>query len=528
MTTMLAPPPVPAGWSLPVGWETWSDHEKRTLWKQLRAQNYQQKISKGYATPSALARALFDNYVHSPHLDLIDEAYLDADQGKSERIMVCLPPQTGKSTTAAEAGPLWWLQRHPDARVTVASYALKLARRRGKKVRDTIVKAGDQLGLKIEAGSNAKDEFDLITGGGMLCMGVEGGLTGFGSDLMIADDLHKNRSEANSKTMRDAVWGFWQSTVDTRMSPGAPVILIMTRWHEDDVAARVLKNEGRIEDGGAWRVISVPAIAEGRTPKGDLVIDPLGRAPGEPLTHPKLPGADKATLLAFWEQRRRRTGAREWPALFQQRPAPPEGAIFHYDWIEGGRREPQDVPTPVRRVVGVDPSGTDKQTSDECGIVVVGRDQVGDGWVFDDRSKIATPAEWGRTVCLAALDWECQVIVAEQNQGYEMVQDVIKNAWIALQKVDARAAELVQPRVEKAHSRIGKVLRAEPIAGIYEDGFRVHHVGDRLDLLEDQMTTWTGEGDSPDRLDALVHGLTYLLKQPVGNSRSTTVADMSL
>lgn len=527
MTTLAAPEA--AGWSLPDDWWTFNDAEKQLLLRELEARAKHKTEQQLYATPSALARALFDGYIHSPHLDLIDEAYVDADQGKADRIMICTPPQVGKSTTAAEAGPVWWLQRHPRARVTVASYAAKLAERRGKKVRDTIVTHGAGLGLALQPGSNAKAEFDLVSGGGCIAMGVEGGLTGFGSDLMVVDDPHKNRQEANSATIRKAVWEWWQSTVDTRMSPGSPVILIMTRWHEDDLAARVLKNEGRLEDGGTWRVISLPAIAEGRTPKGELIIDPLGRAPGDPLTHPKLPGASREVLLEFWNQRRRRVGSREWPALFQQRPAPPEGAIFRYDWIEAGRREVPDVPAMGKKVVAVDPSGTATQQSDECGIIVCGKDTTaGDGWVFDDRSGIMTPAEWGRKVCLAALDWECPEIVAEQNQGYEMVQDVIKNAWKKLQETDKRAAQLVQPRVVKAHSRIGKVLRAEPIAAIYEDGFRIHHVGDALDLLEDQMTTWTGEGDSPDRLDALVHGMTYLMKGPVGDTRSDSVAGMSL
>lgn len=492
-------------------------------WSDARHEDEQRKLI--WDRPSALAQELFPGYRSAPHLKPIDDAYIDALNGKVDRIVISLPPQVGKSTTAAEAGPLWWLHVRPRARVTVASYAAKLATDRGEKVRDTIITSSRRLNLELTAGSRAAAEWDLVSGGGMKCMGVGGGLTGFGSDLMIVDDPHKDREEANSGTIRRKVWGWYQSTVESRMAPGAPLILIMTRWHEDDLTARVLANEGRVEDGGRWRVISIPAIAEGKDAKDNAIIDPLGRAPGDPLTNPKLPGADRATLLEFWTQKRRSSGPREWPALYQQRPAPPEGAVWKFDWINLARREVPDVPPTLKRIVAVDPSGTAKQTSDECGIVVVGRSHDGHGWVLDDRSKIATPAEWGRTVCQAAIDWDCTEIVAEQNQGYEMVQDVLKNAWAKIE--DPRAQHLVRPRVVKAHSRIGKVLRAEPIAAVYER-LEVHHVGDALDELEDQMTGWTGDGDSPDRVDALVHGLTYLLKGAPGPARSRSVAGQVL
>lgn len=537
---------------LPDGWrDDWSNEEKAVFIARLRTVRSAGDPNSGpsqmtWNAPSELAADLFDDYVHVPHLDPIDTAFVDADQGKVSRILICTPPQVGKSTTAAEAGPLWWLSRHPRARVTVASYASSLADRRGKRVRDTIAghtKVGDELipnaprlGLALSPGSTSVSQWDLDTGGGMICMGVGGGLTGFGSDFMIVDDPHKNRQEANSLTYRKAAWEWWQSTVVTRMAPDAPVILIMTRWHEDDLAARVLKNEGREDEGGTWRVISLPAIAEDRDPKTKrAIVDPLGRAAGDPLTHPKLPGAGRDRLLDFWLSMRRAVGSREWPALYQQRPAPPEGAIFKHDWLTLGRISPSELPQLIARVVSVDPSATANQQSDECGIVVCGKDARAHGYVWDDRSKIATPAEWGRTVLLACLDHEIDVVVAEQNQGYEMVQDVLKNAWKALRDgdpehglpPDPRAADRLPPRVVKAHSRVNKTIRAEPVAAIYER-IEAHHVGDQLDVLEDQMTGWTGEGDSPDRMDALVHGLTYLLKGPDGPGRSLGTGDLTL
>src|SRR5690606_25782729 len=129
----------------------------------------------------------------------------------------------------------------------------------------------------------------LTTGGGVKAAGVNSALTGFPGNLAIVDDPHKNRKETESKVMRDNVWSWWSSTVITRLSPGAPIVLIQTRWHEDDLAGRLLRKEGRIEDGGRWHVMNLPAIAS-------HMDDPLGREPGDPLTHPLIDDDDTEAL----------------------------------------------------------------------------------------------------------------------------------------------------------------------------------------------------------------------------------------
>jgi len=468
--------------------------------------------------PSDLAAEMFPGYIPAPHLVPIDDAYRACRDGTADRLLICTPPQVGKSTTASEAGPLWWLHNRPTDRVVVASYAAALAERRGRKVRNVITEHAARLDLRLTGDSRAASRWDLSTGGGMLCMGVGGGLTGNPANLAIVDDPHKDRPEANSSKIRDTVWDWWTSTLLTRIQPGGAVILIMTRWHPDDLAARVLATEGRWDEGGRWRVVSLPAIAEADG-------DDLGRAEGDPLTHPKLPGASRETLLAFWAGKRREVQS-EWTPLYQQRPTAPEGAVWQWAWIAAGRRKADEMPRLARTIVSIDPSVTSGENADECGITVVARGVDGDGYVLDDRTLRATPLDWATVACRAAVEWDADEFVAESNQGQEMVTLTLRTAWDRL-RGDGGVRGRLMPGVKLVNARKGKRLRASPVAALYEAG-RVHHVGPSLDLLENELTGWTGEGDSPNRLDSVVHGVTHLLAGGPQHARSVSVAAMQL
>src|SRR5690606_5721943 len=142
----------------------------------------------------------------------------------------------------------------------------------------------------------------------MRAAGVGGSLTGMAGDIGLIDDPHKDRAEADSEEIRENVWDWYSSTFSTRLSPGAPRILIMTRWHPDDLAGRLIKQEGTVDEGGKWIIIVLPAFArEG---------DPLGREPGEPLTHPKIDEDDAEGARAHWEEKRRTSTPRDWAALY--------------------------------------------------------------------------------------------------------------------------------------------------------------------------------------------------------------------
>jgi len=445
-----------------------------------------------WATPGDLARYLDPRTRQTTALDLIDAALVEAFRTPDARLVISMPPQEGKSQRASRRFPLWALTQNPDLRIAITSYEHDVARRWGRVIRDDITAHSTDLGMSIRLDLAAQHEWQLAGhDGGVYTAGVGGALTGRAVDLLLIDDPVKGREQADSPTFRERAWDWWQETASTRLAPGAPVVLILTRWHEDDLAGRLLA----AEDGHLWKVISIPAQAE-------LDTDPLGRAVGEFMD------SARGRTPEQWAAIKVRSTSRTWAALYQQRPAPIEGAVWKSPWIDLNRGKSGDAhATMTRIIVSVDPAVTSKATSDETGIIVSGLDAEGFGWVLDDRSGRGTPIEWATRVWAAVLDWNATEVVIEDNQGGEMVLEVMRAAWSKVRKPGR-----LPPPVRRVHASASKRTRAESVAAFYEVG-RVRHAADgtdRLATLEDQMLTWTGSGDSPDRIDALVHGLTAL------------------
>jgi predicted phage terminase large subunit-like protein len=173
-----------------------------------------------------------------------------------------------------------------------------------------------------------------------------------------------------------------------------------------------------------------------------------------------------------------------------------EGALWTRGMIEKTRIRKEDVPDLQRIVVAIDPAVTSGENSDETGIVVAGISRDKHYYVLDDRTLRASPDNWARQAVNAYTDWKADKIVAETNNGGDMVV-------LVLRQVDANVP------VKKVTASRGKSVRAEPVSALYEQG-RVHHVG-AFPKLEDQLVIWTPDSnDSPDRLDALVWALTEL------------------
>lgn len=224
--------------------------------------------------------------------------------------MLFVPPRHGKSEMVTVRYPVWRLKQNPAMRVIVGAYNQTLAEKFSRKARRI---AETQLTLSKER--TAAEDWETAQGGGFRAVGVGGGITGQGGDLIIIDDPVKNREEANSQAYRDRVFDWYTDDLYTRLEPGAAMILIMTRWHEDDLAGRILASE----DGPSWEVVSLPALAEEN--------DPLGRAVGMALCSDRY---DERKL----EKIRTVLGTWAFAALYQQRPAPAEGGMFKRAWFE--------------------------------------------------------------------------------------------------------------------------------------------------------------------------------------------------
>jgi len=265
-------------------------------------------------------------YMHGPHTKYICQALHQVEQGDLKRLMIFMPPRHSKSHTVTETFPSWFIGRNPRRRVITVSYGDMLAQRFGKKNRTKITEYGPSVfGLQINQSGAPATNWGLEGhDGGMVSAGIGGPISGEGADLLIVDDPIKNHHEANSPTYRDMLWNEWQSTLLTRLSPTGAIIVIQTRWHEDDLAGRLLTRER-----DQWKVISLPCIAEDA--------DPLGRAPGTPLW-PEY-GFDQSWAT----EKQSDVGTYAWASLYQQRPAPLEGGVLKRHWWQFYHEPPPDL-----------------------------------------------------------------------------------------------------------------------------------------------------------------------------------------
>lgn len=270
-----------------------------------------------WTTPGQMAADLDPRTVQTPALDLIDAELTRLADTPDGRLIIVMPPQEGKSQRVTRRFPTWMLTERPDTRIAIASFEHSTARRWGRAIRDDIKGNSSLLNLRIRDDLSAQSEWQLAGyEGGVYAVGIGGALTGRPVDLLVIDDPIKDRKQADSVTYRGAVWDWWTDVASTRLAPGAPVVLILTRWHDDDLAGRLLA----AEDGDQWRVVRIPAEADHDPDKGET--DPLGRDVGEFLD------SARGRTLEQWARIKVRSGSRTWNALYQGRPSSAEGDMF--------------------------------------------------------------------------------------------------------------------------------------------------------------------------------------------------------
>lgn len=245
-----------------------------------------------------------------PHLQFLGRAVARA-VANGGRLIINLPPQHGKSEFVSHRVPAWFLDMFPDRRVILAGYSDEFAHEWGRKVRDSIAGFSGAL-TRIRSDSSSARRWDTTHGGGMIAVGVGGALTGRGANLAIVDDPIKNWEEARSEVYRRRISEWFDAVLLTRLRQGGAIVVLMTRWHPDDLTGYLLQK-------GGWDCITLPGLAEAD--------DPLGRQVGEALC-PELFTTE--TLLA----RRAETRGFVWDGLYQQRPSVPEGQIIKREWIQ--------------------------------------------------------------------------------------------------------------------------------------------------------------------------------------------------
>ena len=482
------------------------ENERLTLRREatealLRARGPQEGIG-----PAAMAAEFDPTYRRLAHTNVMNAALSGLLIQPGGALMIWTPPRAGKSALASEWLPAWWLTMHPAQRIVLAAYGERLPTRHSVAARDIMAAHGPEYGLALSRTQCEKMSWSLTTGGGMIARGVGSGLTGEDMDFGIIDDPVKDREAAESEVVRAKLWDWYSGTFLSRAVPHTRMCVIMTRWRHDDLAGRILDSEGRVEEGGRWTVLHLPAIALPEHRAQGIYADALGREPGEPLPHPKIPAGDRAGMLAHWELQRDRSTTRDWNALYQGVPHDAEGALISEDDIRKVTRPliPADV---RRRAVAVDPSGGGRDTAGVIGLLLDGDGRV---WFTEDRTRRMPSDKWAREACMLAFEIDAREIIVEKNFGGDQATTLVSMMWRQMQHEGVIPRDVLCPMIRDVVARTSKVLRAEPIAmAIKTDRIRFLR---GLSTLTNEWTMWTpGSAWSPGALDAAVHGATFLL-----------------
>jgi predicted phage terminase large subunit-like protein len=247
------------------------------------------------------------------HLLLLEELE-GLSRGDMDRLMVLMPPGSAKSTYVSVLFPAWWFTQHPRNSIISTSHTAQLAEYFARRTRRIIAEHTSQLGYSLAPDARSGTNWATTSGGEYFAVGVRGAVIGRRADLVIIDDPIRSQADADSLTLRDGIWDWYRSDLTTRLKPNARIVLIMTRWHEDDLGGRMLA-----QAPAEWRVLKLAALAE--------EADPLGRSANGPLW----PEWENDSAL---QRKRTIVGERAWLALFQQCPRPDAGSLFQVDRVE--------------------------------------------------------------------------------------------------------------------------------------------------------------------------------------------------
>lgn len=414
------------------------------------------------------------------HQKYLYEALGRVTDGTSKRLMIFMPPRHTKSETVTVRYGAFRLENNPKLNIILGCYNQKLANRFSRKtLRIT------RSRMALSADRKAVEEWETAIGGGFRAVGVGGGITGFGADLIIIDDPVKNREEAESETYREKCWEWFNDDLYTRLEPGGAIVLIMTRWHDDDLAGRLIKE---MEDGGErWEIVSLPALAEAK--------DPLRRKPGEALCPARY---DEKKLNDL----KRQLGSYSFAALYQQRPIPLEGALFKRDWF-GKDKIIDRAPEGLKWARGYDLAVSTKTSADytasfRCAFTKDG-DLIIDGGY---RKRVEFPEQLRYVVKRMTDEKHTRHGVEKALHGEALVQ--------SLRRIPAvRGIPLKAVKVDT-----DKFTRALGWANLAEAG-KVYLVNGNWngDFL-DEICRFTGKGDKhDDQVDAVSLAVSMLVKR---------------
>ncbi len=400
------------------------------------------RLAAQVGTLIGFAKASWGGYRAAPHHRAIADRLRRVARGEIRRLMIFMPPRHGKSMLASEYFPAWYLGRNPTAQVIAATYAQGLADDFGRKVRNLV--AGDVFSesfpqVSLSGDSQAANRFHTAQGGAYFAVGAGGPITGRGADLLLIDDPIKGREDAESTTLRQRLKDWYTSVARTRMMPGGAIVVIQTRWHEDDLAGWLLREHSH----EGWEVLNLPALAE----PGDQ----LGRVEGEPLWPAAYPLAELETI-------RRAIGSRDWAALYQQRPAPVKGGLVKTAWFQRYKAAPAN---PYRILQSWDTGLKAAEVNDPSVCTTWAETDTG-YYLLDVLARRLEYPDLRRAVQSMAEKWEpTLVLVEDKASGQSIVQDIRQNTTIPVLPIEPKGDKVVRLMAVSALIESGRVFLPE-------------------------------------------------------------------
>ncbi len=402
-------------------------------------------------------------WFHEVLADILEKALVRTMNKEKTRIILTIPPRHGKTQTTSIYFPAWVLGKYPTLKFILSSYGADLSEKVGMKTRDTIQSDRYQTifpGVELRPDSKSKSYWITKQGGSYFAVGVGGPVTGEGANIILVDDPHKNREEAESQTQRENIWEYYRSTLYSRLEGAGTVIVIMQRWHQDDLVGKLLeadeesrKNKQPTED---WEVINFPAISE----VDEYYQGVRTRRAGESLWPSKFP-------IPVLENIREVQGVYNWASQYCQDPILQEAAEFKKEFIRYFNEEDLDGKY-FKYFTFIDPAISQKKDADNTVVLTVAKEINGPNFyrVREDAGKF-TPSQ---TIDLIF-------------KHYEMYKSEVHLETIAYQKALKFAIE-EQQKVRGRYFRVyetktgNKEVRIRGLMPMYERGVIYHRHAD--------------------------------------------------
>jgi hypothetical protein len=448
----------------------------------------------------AFTRFTYPHYQVAKHHRIIADALQKLESGEIKRLILNIGPQRGKTELATVRFIPWWLGRNPDRPVIAISYGSDPVERFSRNARD-VMKSEEYArvfpGITLDAASQSVTYWQIKGHrGGLRAASIGGAVTSFPADLIIIDDPHKDVQTAESEAERKQVLDFYTGVAYNRLSPDGRILIIQTRWVENDLTGHVLEQQKH--GGDAWTIITIPAVAN-----PEIEVDDDGReiyVGGDPLW-------PERWSLDDYNRIRRNIGERDWQAQYMCQPSPPEGSLFKKSWFTISPRAPDGL----QWVRAWDLATTEKETGSFTAGALLAVDVSKTIWIRDfRRGQWEWPEARRRIMTQASIDGPDVRVLIEEGafQFGKLAQDIIDN-WedirIPVQKIKVRGLG-------------DKPARARPWAARAEAG--------RVVLVGDSTTPWIEHflneaasfpyGQNNDMIDAVSLGFETLASSPIG------------